>query len=109
MATSPAVAPSTIEVTTIRKLRSHIIPFVFVLFVIAFIDRINIGFAALTMSGPYAIGALGKKTGSLHAGLVFVGFSLFASALLILALQQKAGLETPSQSRQHRRVKQFCQ
>jgi len=55
MATSPAVAPNNIEASTIRKLRTHIIPFVFVLFVIAFIDRINIGFAALTMNKALAI------------------------------------------------------
>jgi hypothetical protein len=41
MAASPAPTPSTIEATTIRKLRMHIIPFVFILFVIAYIDRIN--------------------------------------------------------------------
>jgi ACS family tartrate transporter-like MFS transporter len=52
---SPAPAPSTIEATTIRKLRTHIIPFVFVLFVINFVDRINIGFAALTMNKELAI------------------------------------------------------
>jgi len=52
---SPAPAPSTIEATTIRKLRTHIIPFVFVLFVIAYIDRINIGFAALTMNRQLAV------------------------------------------------------
>jgi len=43
MSASPAPAPTTIEATTIRKLKTHIIPFVFVLFVINFVDRINIG------------------------------------------------------------------
>jgi ACS family tartrate transporter-like MFS transporter len=38
--------------------------------------------------GPYAIGAISKKTGSFHGGVVFVGISLFASAMLILALQK---------------------
>src|SRR5437016_3064229 len=32
-----------------RKIQTRIIPFVLALFVIAFIDRINIGFAALTL------------------------------------------------------------
>ena len=41
---------NTIEATTLRKLRTRIIPFIFVPFVIAFVDRINIGFAALTMN-----------------------------------------------------------
>src|SRR5215469_6721337 len=46
---SQALAPCTLEATTIRKLQTHIIPFVFVLFMIAFVDRINIGFAALNI------------------------------------------------------------
>jgi len=41
MATSPALAPTDIETWTIRKLRTRIIPFIFVLMVIAFLDRIN--------------------------------------------------------------------
>src|SRR5260370_8006747 len=40
---------------TIQKLRMRIIPFVFVLYVISFLDRINIGFAALTMNKELAI------------------------------------------------------
>jgi hypothetical protein len=55
MSASPALAPTTIEATIIRKLWTHIIPFVFVLFVINFVDRINIGFAALTMNRELAI------------------------------------------------------
>jgi ACS family tartrate transporter-like MFS transporter len=34
---------------TIRKTWVHILPVIFVLYVIAFIDRINVAFAALTM------------------------------------------------------------
>jgi ACS family tartrate transporter-like MFS transporter len=44
--------------------------------------------------GPYAIGAISKKTGNLQAGLVFVGISLFRSAMLILALRKRSALET---------------
>ena len=43
-------ALSDLEASTLRKLQARIIPFVFVLMVIAFLDRINIGFAALTMN-----------------------------------------------------------
>jgi hypothetical protein len=34
-----------IEAKTIRKVRTRILPFILVLVVVAFIDRINIGFA----------------------------------------------------------------
>jgi nitrate/nitrite transporter NarK len=44
--------------------------------------------------GPYAIGAISKKTGSLQTGLVFVGISLLTSAMLILALRKKRAPET---------------
>jgi MFS transporter, ACS family, tartrate transporter len=43
--------------------------------------------------GPYVIGAISKKTGSFHGGLVFVSISLFASAMLILALRQRKARE----------------
>jgi ACS family tartrate transporter-like MFS transporter len=55
MATSPAVDPTAIEATTVRKVRARIIPFVFILFVIAVLDRNNIGLAALTMNRELAI------------------------------------------------------
>lgn len=38
--------------------------------------------------GRYAMGAISKKTGTVHVGLVFVGISFFASAMLILALKK---------------------
>src|SRR5712692_2882210 len=74
MGTSPAVAPSAIEPRTIRKLRRRIIPFVFILFVIAFVDRINIGFAALSMNKELAISS--QQYGFI-AGIFFFGYFIF--------------------------------
>jgi ACS family tartrate transporter-like MFS transporter len=74
MAISPSLAPSTIEATTIRKLRTHILPFVFVLFVINFVDRINIGFAALTMNKELAITS---QQFGLLSGIFFWGYFIF--------------------------------
>lgn len=74
MAASPAPAPTTVEVTTIRKLRTHIIPFVFILFMIAFVDRINIGFAALTMNKDLAVTS---QQFGLVAGIFFFGYFVF--------------------------------
>jgi hypothetical protein len=45
----------TIEARTIRKVQIRIIPFIFLLFVVAFLDRINIEFAALTMKKELAL------------------------------------------------------
>jgi MFS transporter, ACS family, tartrate transporter len=72
--TNPVVAPAAIEARTIRKLRRRIIPFVFVLFVIAFVDRINIGFAALTMNKELAVTS--QQYGFL-AGIFFFGYFIF--------------------------------
>jgi MFS transporter, ACS family, tartrate transporter len=74
MATRPAVAPTDIEKRTIRKLRTRIIPFVFVLFVIAVLDRNNIGFAALTMNSELAITS---QQYGLVAGIFFFGYFIF--------------------------------
>jgi len=62
------------EARTIQKLRVRIIPFVFVLYVISFLDRINISFAALTMNRELAITS--KQFGWV-AGIFFFGYFLF--------------------------------
>lgn len=74
MATNPALDPTGIEVRTIRKLRTRIIPFVFVLFVIAVLDRNNIGFAALTMNRELAIT---RQQYGFVAGIFFFGYFIF--------------------------------
>jgi MFS transporter, ACS family, tartrate transporter len=74
MATSPALLPTEIEKTTNRKIQTRIIPFVFALFVVAFIDRINIGFAALTMNKELAITS---QQFGLLSGIFFWGYFLF--------------------------------
>ena len=55
MSTSRSALSTDLEASTLRKLQARIIPFVFVLMVVAFLDRINIGFAALTMNKDLAI------------------------------------------------------
>ena len=39
--------------------------------------------------GPYAIGAISQKAGGSQSGLVLAGISLFASAMLVLALRRR--------------------
>ena len=41
---------ASIEARTIQKMRIRILPFISLLYIVAFLDRINIGFAALTMN-----------------------------------------------------------
>ena len=61
------------EMTTIRKLKIRFLPFLFVLFVVAFIDRINLGFAALTMNRELAVTS---QQFGFAAGIFFWGYFL---------------------------------
>ncbi len=85
MAKEACIAPLPNEAKTIHKLRMRIIPFVFVLYIISFLDRINIGFAALTMNKELAISS---KQYGLVAAIFFLGYFLFEipSNLLLLKL-----------------------
>src|SRR6266513_1543740 len=63
-----------IAARTIQKVRIRILPFVFLLFVVAFLDRINIGFAALTMNRE--LGITSQQFGLIF-GIFFFGYSIF--------------------------------
>jgi len=65
---------ATIEARTIRKLQLRLLPFLFLLYVIAFVDRINIGFAALTMNKELA---MTSQEFGFAAGVFFFGYCLF--------------------------------
>ncbi len=71
MTSGQPIAPNSIEARTIRKLRIRILPFIFLLYVVAFLDRINIGFAALTMNKELAISS--RQFGFV-AGIFFFGY-----------------------------------
>src|SRR5215471_647263 len=62
------------ESRTIRKMQLRLLPFLFVLYVIAFVDRINIGFAALTMNRELTITS---QQFGFAAGIFFFGYCLF--------------------------------
>jgi MFS transporter, ACS family, tartrate transporter len=64
----------TIEARTLRKLRIWILPFIFLLFIVALLDRINIGFAALTMNKELAITS---QQYGLIFGIFFFGYFFF--------------------------------
>src|SRR5256714_12514562 len=74
MGSGPAVASISIGTRTIRKMTIRILPFIFLLFVVALLDRINIGFAALTMNKELAITS---QQFGLVAGIFFFGYFLF--------------------------------
>jgi MFS transporter, ACS family, tartrate transporter len=74
MLTRQKVSEPDLERTTIHKLRTTILPVVFLLFVVAYRDRINIGFAALTMNKELGIS---RQQFGLLAGIFFLGYFFF--------------------------------
>jgi ACS family tartrate transporter-like MFS transporter len=72
-----AVAPTLVQErgpAIIRKLRWRLIPLLFVLYVVAYLDRINISFAALTMNSE--LGITSAQFGLL-LGIFFCGYFIF--------------------------------
>lgn len=65
---------SEIESRVSRKLMLRIIPFVMLLYFISFLDRVNVGFAAMTMNKDIG---LSPTMFGLGGGLFFVGYFLF--------------------------------
>ncbi|MEH7275222.1 MFS transporter [Neobacillus vireti] len=63
-----------IESTTIKKIMLRILPFTFICYVIAYLDRVNLGFAALEMNAELALSA---EVFGLLSGIFFLGYFLF--------------------------------
>jgi MFS transporter, ACS family, tartrate transporter len=74
LANELATRARSIEARTLHKVRIRILPFVCVLFIVCFLDRINIGFAALTMNKELAIT---NQEFGLLAGVFFFGYFIF--------------------------------
>lgn len=76
MAVKQLVDPNPIADRCRRRVMWRLMPFLFVLYVIAYLDRVNVSFAALQLKGDLARGGLGF-TGSvigLGAGIFFIGY-----------------------------------
>ena len=74
---------SEFERTTLRVVSRRLIPFLFVLYVTSFLDRVNVGFAALEMNRDLGFGHAVYGFG---AGIFFLGYALFeVPSNLILA------------------------
>src|ERR1700704_5973393 len=65
-------APLDVKIV-VSKVRRRLIPFVFLLYIVAYLDRINVGFAGLQMNA--ALGLSASEFG-LGAGIFFVSYTL---------------------------------
>jgi Sugar phosphate permease len=71
---NPAVNIADLEASVTRKLRVRILPFVMLLYFVSFLDRVNVGFAAFSMSQDIGLSASMFGFGS---GVFFLGYVLF--------------------------------
>src|ERR1700679_2550643 len=62
------------ESAGLSKVAWHLVPFMGLLYILAFLDRVNIGFAALTMNADLAFSATVFGNG---AGIFFLGYVFF--------------------------------
>lgn len=66
--------PVSREQAIIRKVTWRIIPFVFLLYIVSYLDRANIGYAALQMNAELA---LSSEVFGFVSGIFFIGYFLF--------------------------------
>jgi ACS family tartrate transporter-like MFS transporter len=67
-------ATETLEKRVIRKTMRRILPFALLLYIIAYLDRVNLGYAALQMNADLALTA---EVFGLLSGIFFIGYFLF--------------------------------
>src|SRR5262250_408983 len=74
--------PLTPQQATVRKIAARLLPFLFLLYVVAFLDRVNVSFAALEMTRDLNFS---DRVFGLGAGIFFVGYVVFEipGALLV--------------------------
>lgn len=69
-------SPITVELgaTVVDRLTRRLLPFLFLLYIVAYLDRINVGFAALQMKGQLGFS---DEVYGLGAGIFFAGYFFF--------------------------------
>jgi MFS transporter, ACS family, tartrate transporter len=65
---------SPLEKRAIRRMMLRLIPFMFILYIVAYLDRVNVGFAALQMNAEMQLSHAAFGFGS---GIFFIGYFLF--------------------------------
>ncbi len=65
---------ASLDPRTTAKIRARLLPFLFILYAVCFLDRINIGFAAIAMNKDLAIS---NQQFGLLVGIFFFGYFLF--------------------------------
>ena len=66
--------PPDLAPVTLRKVTLRLIPFLFILYIVAWLDRVNVGFAGLQMNADLGFSSAAFGLGS---GVFFLGYCLF--------------------------------
>src|SRR5712692_11795258 len=74
MGTARADDVTDVSARATRRVRRRLIPFLALMYFVAYLDRVNVGFAALQMNA--ALGFSGRVYG-FGAGIFFLGYFLF--------------------------------
>ena len=85
-----------IERQTMRKVYWRILPFTFILYLICYLDRVNIGFAALTMNKDLG---LSSYIYGLGAGAFFWGYFLLEVPSNLILEHDRGGTDPAGRSR----------
>lgn len=74
--------PLTAQQATVRKIALRLLPFLFLLYIVAFLDRVNVSFAGLDMTRDLNFS---DRVFGLGAGIFFIGYVVFEipGALLV--------------------------
>src|ERR1700690_465622 len=70
----PSLTGIDLGASVVAKLTRRLLPFLFVLYIVAYLDRINVGFAALQMKGQLGFS---DEVYGLGAGIFFAGYFFF--------------------------------
>ena len=71
---TPSTEQGDVASVTLRKVTLRLIPFLFVLYIVAWLDRVNVGFAGLQMNSDLGFSSAAFGFGS---GVFFLGYCLF--------------------------------
>src|SRR6201990_2973141 len=63
-----------LEIRTVAKVTRRIVPFLIVCYLVAYLDRVNVGFAALAMNQDLG---LSQTAFGLGAGIFFIAYFIF--------------------------------
>ncbi len=74
MPTMPSLDGIDLGAKVVAKLTRRLLPFLFLLYIVAYLDRINVGFAALQMKGRLGFS---DQVYGLGAGIFFAGYFFF--------------------------------